>query len=129
MSIAVRAYANADDALIAWRPKPWPDERLGSPCGSATSNRAPSPNQQQDPSEGRRGVGPGRRDLLTPIADPPLHMVRPQAISLAQIYAVHVQIVYDHFSWRAFLAEGGDPCTLYASLSGWETGSKARDLG
>jgi phosphatidylserine/phosphatidylglycerophosphate/cardiolipin synthase-like enzyme len=31
---------------------------------------------------------------------------------LAQIYAVHVQIVYDHFSWRAFLAEGGDPCTL-----------------
>jgi hypothetical protein len=47
---------------------------------------------------------------------------------LAQIYAVHVQIVYDHFTWRAFLAEGGDPCTLYASLSGWETGSKARDL-
>jgi phosphatidylserine/phosphatidylglycerophosphate/cardiolipin synthase-like enzyme len=47
---------------------------------------------------------------------------------LAQIYAVHVQIVYDHYSWRAFLAEGGDPGTLYASLSGWKTGSKARDL-
>ncbi len=47
---------------------------------------------------------------------------------LAQICAVHVQIVYDHYSWRAFLAEDGDPCTLYASLSGWETGSTARDL-
>jgi hypothetical protein len=35
---------------------------------------------------------------------------------LAQIYAVHVQIVYDHYSWRAFLAEDGDPCTLYAAF-------------
>lgn len=47
---------------------------------------------------------------------------------LAQIYAVHVQIVYDHYSWRAFLTQGGDPSTLYASLSGWKTGSKLATL-
>ena len=29
MSFAVRVYANADDALIAWRPDPWPKEWIG----------------------------------------------------------------------------------------------------
>jgi len=29
MAIAIYAYANADDALIAWRPAPWPTEWIG----------------------------------------------------------------------------------------------------
>ncbi len=49
--------------------------------------------------------------------------------ALAQAYAVHIQGVYDHYSWRAFLAGGGNPDTLYQSLAGWKPGgSRARDL-
>jgi len=49
--------------------------------------------------------------------------------ALAQAYAVHIQGVYDHYSWRAFLAERGDPNTLYDSLADWKPGgSRARDL-
>ncbi len=47
---------------------------------------------------------------------------------LAEIYALHIQVVYDHYSWRAFLSEGGDPNVLYGGLSGWRSGAKARDL-
>jgi phosphatidylserine/phosphatidylglycerophosphate/cardiolipin synthase-like enzyme len=49
--------------------------------------------------------------------------------ALAQAYAVHIQGVYDHYSWRAFLSEGGDPDTLFQSLAEWrDEGSRARDL-
>jgi hypothetical protein len=49
--------------------------------------------------------------------------------SLAQAYAVHIQGVYDHYSWRAFLGEGGDPDTLFQTLKDWKAdGSRARDL-
>lgn len=44
---------------------------------------------------------------------------------LAAAYAVHMQGVYDHYSWRAFLNDGGNPDAIYASLSGWhKEGSK-----
>ena len=49
--------------------------------------------------------------------------------ALAQAYAVHIQGVYDHYSWRAFLGEGGNPDTLFQTLKEWRTGgSRARDL-
>lgn len=48
---------------------------------------------------------------------------------LAQAYAVHIQGVYDHYSWRAFLGEGGNPDTLFQSLKEWKAGgSRERDL-
>ncbi len=47
---------------------------------------------------------------------------------LATLYAVHIQVIYDHYSWRAFLADGGDPDVLFGDLRGWRTGKKARDL-
>jgi phosphatidylserine/phosphatidylglycerophosphate/cardiolipin synthase-like enzyme len=49
--------------------------------------------------------------------------------ALAQAYAVHIQGVYDHYSWRAFLGEGGNPDELFQSLKEWRPdGSRARDL-
>jgi phosphatidylserine/phosphatidylglycerophosphate/cardiolipin synthase-like enzyme len=48
---------------------------------------------------------------------------------LAQAYAVHIQGVYDHYSWRAFLSEGGDPTKLFSGLKDWRAkGPRARDL-
>jgi hypothetical protein len=48
---------------------------------------------------------------------------------LAQAYAVHINGVYDHYSWRAFLASGGDPNQIFAPLDGWKPGgSRAREL-
>lgn len=49
--------------------------------------------------------------------------------ALAQAYAVHIQGVYDHYSWRAFLGDGGNPDTLFQTLNAWRAGgSRARDL-
>jgi len=49
--------------------------------------------------------------------------------TLAQSYALHINGVYDHYSWRAFLASGGDPNQIYKSLDGWKTGgSRAQEL-
>jgi hypothetical protein len=48
---------------------------------------------------------------------------------LAQAYALHVNGVYDHYSWRAFLASGGDPNQIYQPLDGWKPGgSRAQEL-
>jgi phosphatidylserine/phosphatidylglycerophosphate/cardiolipin synthase-like enzyme len=48
---------------------------------------------------------------------------------LAQAYALHVNGVYDHYSWRAFLGSGGDPDQIYKPLDGWkEGGSRAQEL-
>jgi phosphatidylserine/phosphatidylglycerophosphate/cardiolipin synthase-like enzyme len=41
---------------------------------------------------------------------------------LAQSYALHINGVYDHYSWRAFLGSGGDPNQIYKSLDGWKAG-------
>jgi phosphatidylserine/phosphatidylglycerophosphate/cardiolipin synthase-like enzyme len=41
---------------------------------------------------------------------------------LAQAYALHINGVYDHYSWRAFLGSGGDPNQIYKSLDGWKAG-------
>jgi hypothetical protein len=49
---------------------------------------------------------------------------------LAQAYALHINGVYDHYSWRAYLASGGDPDQIYKPLDGWEPGgSRAQELG
>ncbi|HEY3257070.1 MAG TPA: hypothetical protein VGJ91_24100 [Polyangiaceae bacterium] len=48
--------------------------------------------------------------------------------ALAQSYAVHMQGVYDHYSWRVFLMNGGDPTKIFQSLADWKTGAKHRDL-
>jgi len=49
--------------------------------------------------------------------------------ALAQAYAVHIEGVYDHFSWRAFLADGGNPDLIFKPLSGWMPGgSRKREL-
>lgn len=49
--------------------------------------------------------------------------------ALAQAYAVHIQGVYDHYSWRAFLSDGGNPDELFQSLKEWKpNGSRVRDL-
>ncbi len=48
---------------------------------------------------------------------------------LAQAYALHINGVYDHYSWRAFLGSGGDPNQIYKSLDGWKAGgSRAQEL-
>ncbi|MYN17370.1 phospholipase [Rugamonas sp. FT107W] len=48
--------------------------------------------------------------------------------ALAQAYAVHIEGVYDHFAWRAFLSNGGDPATIYQPLTGWQSGNRAKEL-
>ncbi|RFP25808.1 phospholipase [Duganella sp. BJB488] len=48
--------------------------------------------------------------------------------ALAQAYAVHIEGVYDHFAWRAFLSNGGDPATIYQPLTGWQGGNRAKEL-
>jgi PLD-like domain len=48
---------------------------------------------------------------------------------LAQAYALHINGVYDHYSWRAYLASGGDPDQIYKPLNGWKPGgSRAQEL-
>ena len=48
---------------------------------------------------------------------------------LAQAYALHINGVYDHYSWRAFLGSGGDPDQIYKPLDGWKPGgSRAQEL-
>lgn len=41
---------------------------------------------------------------------------------LGQAYAVHINGVYDHYSWRAYLGSGGDPNQIYKPLDGWKPG-------
>ncbi|SEC42979.1 phospholipase D-like domain-containing protein [Bradyrhizobium erythrophlei] len=40
---------------------------------------------------------------------------------LAQAYALHINGVYDHYSWRGYLGSGGNPDQIY-SLDGWKPG-------
>lgn len=48
---------------------------------------------------------------------------------LAQAYALHINGVYDHYSWRAYLASGGDPNQIYKPLDDWQSGgSRAQEL-
>ena len=48
---------------------------------------------------------------------------------LARQYAVHIQGVYDGFSWRAFLDNRQDPDSLYQGLAQWKPGGpRAREL-
>jgi phosphatidylserine/phosphatidylglycerophosphate/cardiolipin synthase-like enzyme len=48
---------------------------------------------------------------------------------LAQAYALHVNGVYDHYSWRAFVGSGGDPDQIYKPLDGWKPGgSREQEL-
>jgi hypothetical protein len=70
MSIVVRAYANADDALIAWRPKPWPDEWVGFALWKRDlKSGAETPINNRIPP--KEGAGPvpddGISSLLSPI--------------------------------------------------------------
>jgi hypothetical protein len=70
MSIAVRAYANADDALIAWRPKPWSDEWVGFALWKRDlKSGAETPINNRIPP--KEGAGPvpddGISSLLSPI--------------------------------------------------------------
>jgi phosphatidylserine/phosphatidylglycerophosphate/cardiolipin synthase-like enzyme len=48
---------------------------------------------------------------------------------LAQAYALHINGVYDHYSWRSFLASGGNANQIYQPLDGWKPGgSRAQEL-
>lgn len=48
---------------------------------------------------------------------------------LAQSYALHINGVYDHYSWRAYLGAGGNPDQIYKPLDGWKPGgSRAQEL-
>jgi len=48
---------------------------------------------------------------------------------LAQANALHINGVYDHYSWRAYLGSGGDPDQIYKPLDGWKPGgSRAQEL-
>jgi phosphatidylserine/phosphatidylglycerophosphate/cardiolipin synthase-like enzyme len=50
-------------------------------------------------------------------------------MKLAQAYALHINGVYDHYSWRAFLASGGNPDQIYKPLDAWKPGgSRAQEL-
>lgn len=60
--------------------------------------------------------------------DENLVIVRGNA-KLAQAYALHTNGVYDHYSWRAFLASGGNPDQIYKPLDAWKPGgSRAQEL-
>ncbi len=48
--------------------------------------------------------------------------------ALAQSYAVHMQGVYDHYAWRVFLMNGGDPTKIFQTLASWKNGPKHKDL-
>ncbi len=42
---------------------------------------------------------------------------------------MHINGVYDHYSWRAFLGSGGDADQIYKPLDGWKPGgSRAQEL-
>ncbi len=41
---------------------------------------------------------------------------------LAQAYAVHINGVYDSYSWRAFLEAGGKPDDIYKPITDWQPG-------
>jgi hypothetical protein len=44
-------------------------------------------------------------------------------------YALHINGVYDHYSWRAYLGSGGDPDQIYKPLDGWKPGgSREQEL-
>jgi phosphatidylserine/phosphatidylglycerophosphate/cardiolipin synthase-like enzyme len=48
---------------------------------------------------------------------------------LARAYALHINGVYDHYSWRAFLGSGGNPDQIFKPLDGWKPGgSRAQEL-
>jgi phosphatidylserine/phosphatidylglycerophosphate/cardiolipin synthase-like enzyme len=48
---------------------------------------------------------------------------------LAQAYALHINGVYDHYSWRAFLGSGGKADQIYKPLDAWKPGgSRAQEL-
>jgi phosphatidylserine/phosphatidylglycerophosphate/cardiolipin synthase-like enzyme len=48
---------------------------------------------------------------------------------LAQAYALHLKGVYDHYSWRAYVGNGGDPNVVYKPLTGWQPGgARAAEL-
>jgi phosphatidylserine/phosphatidylglycerophosphate/cardiolipin synthase-like enzyme len=48
---------------------------------------------------------------------------------LAQAYALHINGVYDHYSWRSFLGSGGNANQIYRPLDGWKPGgSRAQEL-
>jgi phosphatidylserine/phosphatidylglycerophosphate/cardiolipin synthase-like enzyme len=50
-------------------------------------------------------------------------------LRLAQAYALHINGVYDHYSWRAFLSSGGNPDQIYRPLDAWKPGgSRAQEL-
>jgi phosphatidylserine/phosphatidylglycerophosphate/cardiolipin synthase-like enzyme len=60
--------------------------------------------------------------------DENLVIVRGNA-KLAQAYALHINGVYDHYSWRAFLASGGNPDQIYKPLDAWKPGgSRAQEV-
>lgn len=42
--------------------------------------------------------------------------------ALAQAYALHVNGVYDHYAWRSYLTQGGDPARIYQPLDAWHQG-------
>jgi hypothetical protein len=50
--------------------------------------------------------------------------------ALAQAYAVHINGVYDGYSWRAYLGGGGNAGHIYAPLDGWKAGgARHQELG
>jgi hypothetical protein len=60
--------------------------------------------------------------------DENLVIVRGNA-KLVQAYALHINGVYDHYSWRAFLASGGNADQIYKPLDAWKPGgSRAQEL-
>ncbi|ALL71377.1 Phosphatidylserine/phosphatidylglycerophosphate (plasmid) [Paraburkholderia caribensis MBA4] len=49
--------------------------------------------------------------------------------ALAQAYALHIEGIYDHFAWRAFLSSGGNPDQIFKPLDSWKPrGSHEREL-
>lgn len=46
--------------------------------------------------------------------------------ALAQAYAVHMEGVYDHYAWRAFLSDGGNSGEIYQSMDSWLNNPKQK---
>ncbi|HYV87317.1 MAG TPA: hypothetical protein VFA91_01980, partial [Candidatus Polarisedimenticolia bacterium] len=61
MTIAVKAFANADDVLIAWQPNPWPAKWVGFQLDRRdnTTQKVTALNNRIPPEPGGGPVQPG----------------------------------------------------------------------
>jgi hypothetical protein len=100
MTIIVKAFANADDVLIAWQPDQWPDDWVGFQWRNDTNHAARKLNVVV---EGCAGAGRGisystlaRSSTQQGFPVPPLTSMRscrsPQVVALPNRFHTHNEV-------------------------------------